>query len=57
MLTGPLYWPLIALFRDALALGLVPAHHDRLHGLTADPAMLLVPEGRLAALGSLAARF
>ena len=42
MLTGPLYWPLIALFRDALALGLVPEHHDQLYGLTADPAMLLV---------------
>ena len=33
--------PLIALFRDALALGLVPEHHDRLYGLAADPAMLL----------------
>ena len=32
---------LIALFRDALALGLVPEHHDRLYGLAADPAMLL----------------
>jgi hypothetical protein len=30
VLTEPLYWPLIALFRNALALGLVPEHHDRL---------------------------
>ena len=42
MLTGPLYSRLIALFRDALAPGLVPAHHDQLYGETADPAMLLV---------------
>ena len=41
MLTGPLCWPLVALFRNALALGLVPEHHDRLYGLTADPTMLL----------------
>ena len=42
VLTGPLYSRLIALFRDALAPGLLPAHHDQLYGETADPAMLLV---------------
>jgi hypothetical protein len=41
VLTKPLYWPRIALFRNALALGLVPEHHDRLYGLAADPAVLL----------------
>jgi hypothetical protein len=41
VLTGPLYGPLIALFRNALGLGLVLEHHDRLYGLAADPAVLL----------------
>ena len=41
VLTGPLYRPRVALLRNALALGLVPEHHDLLYGLAADPAVLL----------------